>query len=129
MNHARSAILLAFFAAGTTSAVGQLPSIPGMNSLRGVGGMPDISGMGIGNAAGVLGYCTKHKLLARSKDASSVIGTLGKKPGLASSRGYVAGKAGRIIGEKGAAFSLDSAPAPIKSKACGMVLKQAERFL
>jgi hypothetical protein len=129
MNHAQRAILLALLAAGATGAIGQLPSLPGMGSVGGLGGLPDISGVGMGNAAGVLGYCTKNKLLGGSSDASSVLSTLGKKPGVTTSKEFTAGQAGQIVGEKGAKFSLDSVTGPMKSKACNMVLKQARNFL
>ena len=119
----RSAILFAVLAAAAASyATAQMPSLPGM-------GLPNISGMGIGNAAGVLGYCTKNKLLGGSSDASSVLNTLQKKPGVTSSEGFSAGQAGQILSGNGKGFSLDSVAAPMKSKACNMVLKQARHFL
>lgn len=122
----RHATLFAVLSAAAALSSAQLPSIPGVGGL---GGMPNISGMGMGNAAGVLGYCTKNKLLGGSSGASSVLGTLQKKPGVTSSKEFAAGQAGKILGGKGGSFSLDSAAAPVKSQACGMVLKQAKHFL
>lgn len=126
MIRARRAILFTILSAGAVSSNAQMPSIPGVGGL---GGMPDISGMGAGNAAGVLGYCTKNKLLGGSSGASSVLNTLQKKPGVTSSKEFAAGQAGQILGGKGAKFSLDSATGPMKSQACNMVLKQARHFL
>lgn len=91
--------------------------------------MPNISGMGVGNAAGALAYCTKNKVLGSSTGASSVLSSLEKKPGVTSSKDFAAGQAGQILGGKGGAFSLDSATGPMKSQACNMVLKQAKHFL
>lgn len=126
MTRLRIPLLFAMLAAGTSNAVAQLPSIPG---IGGHGGMPNISGMGVGNAAGVLGYCTKNKVLGGSSGASSVLNTLEKKPGVTSSKDFAAGQAGHILGGKGTGLSLDSVPAPMKSQACDMVLKQARHFL
>jgi hypothetical protein len=126
MTRAAPAIFFAILAAGAASAAAQLPSIPGMGAL---GGMPNISGMGVGNAAGVLGYCTKNKVLGGSSGASSVLSSLEKKPGVTSSKEFAAGQAGHILGGNGGSFSLDSVAGPMKSQACDMVLKQARHFL
>lgn len=126
MIHARCAILFAILSAGATNAAAQMASIPG---IGGLGGMPNISGMGINNVAGVLGYCTKNKLLGGSSDASSVLTTLQKKPGVTSSKEFAAGQAGQILGGNSSKFSLGSATGPMKSQACNMVLKQARNFL
>lgn len=124
MASARTAFFLVTLAAATASSA-QMPSIPG---LGGIGGLPSISGMGMGNAAGVLGYCMKNNLLGGSTNASSVADSLMKKPGVAGSKGFAAGNAGTILSGK-QSFSLGSVSDPIKSQACGMVLKQAGKFL
>jgi hypothetical protein len=103
-----------------------MPSIAG---LGGLGGIPNISGIGMGNAAGVLGYCAKNNLLGGgSANATSVLDGLMKMPGVAGSTGLAAGQAGTIVSGK-SSFSLGSVSDPIKSQACSMVLKQAGKFL
>ena len=117
---------LAIAAAIAPASAQHMPSIPG---LGGMGGLPNISGMGMGNAAGVLGYCAKNKLLGgQSAHATSVVDGLMKKPGVAGSKGLAAGEAGTILSGK-TSFPLASVSDPIKSQACGMVLKQAGKFL
>jgi hypothetical protein len=118
---------IAASAGGPASA--QFPSLPGMGGL---GGLSGISSMGMGNAAGVLGYCLKNNLLggASAGGATDVLSSLTKKPGVAGSTGYTAGQAGNILsGSGGNALSLGSLNGNLKSQACGMVLKQAQKFL
>jgi hypothetical protein len=97
--------------------------------MGGLGGVPNISDLGIGNAAGVLGYCAKNRLLGDTSGASSVLNALEKKPGVTSSKDFAAGQAGQILGGDGVSLSLDSITGPMKSQACEMVLKQAQQFL
>ena len=118
-------IVLATFA--VSDAAGQsLPSIPGASSL--MKGIPNVSSIGAGNAAGVLGYCVKNKVLGGG-NATNVLGGLMKKPGITSASGYSAGQAGNIVTGQGQKFSLNQAPAQLKSQACNAVLKQAPKFL
>ena len=132
MIHARIPILfgaLAIAAATAAASAAQMrmPSVPGMA----MPGLPSISGMGAGNAAGVLGYCMKNNVLGGSSGASSVVNGLMKKPGVAGSKEFAAGQAGKILsgGGKGSGFSLAQASDPIKSEGCKMVLKQAHKLL
>ena len=126
MPHPRNAMLVTLIAAGAASAAAQMPSMPSMGGMK---GMPNISGMGMNNAAGVLSYCTQNKLLGSSSGASSVLQGLEKKPGVTSSKEFKAGKAGNILGASGHSMSLSSISGPAKSHACDMVLKQAKHFL
>lgn len=120
-----SLIILAVIPAfGAANA--QMPKLPG--GAGGAVGLPDVSSMGAGNAAGVLGYCVKNKLLGGA-DASSVLGGLTAKPGVKSSPDFTAGEAGNIVSGDGPAFSLNSVPKQMKSKACDMVLKQGKSLL
>lgn len=119
-------LLLGLAFAGTASHA-QMPGIPGIPGLKG-GGLPDISSISQGNAAGVLGYCLKNKLLGGS-DASSVIDTLTGKPEVKSSEDFTAGQAGQLNLGGGSSFSLDSVQGGMKKQACDMVLKQAKNFL
>ena len=100
-----------------------LPRLPG-----GIGGLPNISSMGIPNVAGVLGYCVKNKFLG-SSGASSVIDGRKGKPGVTSSPDYRAGNAGNIITGSGSPVSLGSLPGNLKSQACNMVLEHGTKLL
>jgi hypothetical protein len=106
---------------------GGIPGISGGSAASGLG-MPDVASMGVGNATGVLSYCVKNQILGGS-DATSALGALTGKPEVKSSDGFAAGSAGNVLGGDGLKLSLDSVPAPMKSKVCGMVLKQAKSFL
>jgi hypothetical protein len=124
--------------AGTARA--QMPSMPGMpggassvaggmaGGATGGMGMPNVSSMGVGNATGVLSYCVKNNVLSGS-DATSTLGALTGKPEVKSSDGFTAGSAGNVVSGDGSKLSLDSVPAPMKSKVCDMVLKQAKSFI
>jgi hypothetical protein len=146
MNHRHFHALVAFaMIAGTPlaeagAAQAQMPSIPG--SVGGMAGgmaggatsglgMPNVSSMGVGNATGVLSYCVKNNVLggADATDATSTLGALTGKPEVKSSDGFTAGSAGNVVSGDGSKLSLDSVPPPMKSKVCGMVLKQAKSFL
>jgi hypothetical protein len=110
-----------------SGAAGQsLPSIPGASSL--LKGVPNVSSISPGNAAGVLGYCVKNGALSGSS-ATNALGGLMKKPGIKSANGYSAGQAGNILTGNGQKFSLNQAPTQLKSQACSAVLKQAPKFL
>lgn len=109
-------------ASGTNA---QLPTeLPGASA-----GIPDLATQGIGNAAGVLGYCMKNKLLGSAPDAGSVLDQLKQKPEAESSPDLAAGEAGNIQLGNGGSFSIDKAPKQLKSKACDMVLKQSKSLL
>lgn len=103
-----------------------LPSIPGATSI--MKGLPNVSSISPGNAAGVLGYCMKNKVLGGA-NPTKVLDGLKKKPGVTSSSGYSAGQAGNIVTGNGQKFSLSQAPAQLKSQACNAVLKQAPKLL
>lgn len=106
-----------------------------LGSLMG-GGVPGIGSAGVGNAAGLLGYCVKNKLTGGAV-AQSVLGKLTGKPEVAQSPGYKEGLLGNVLGSSAAtgttqqqpAFSLNSLKGQVKTKACDMVLKRAGSFL
>ena len=119
-------IALACLAASTAGAQG-LPGLPGGSSA--LGGLPDISKMGVPNVAGVLGYCVKNKFLG-SSGAGSVIDGLKGKPGVTASPDFRAGEAGNIITGSGASpVSLGSLPSSLKTQACDMVLRHGTSLL
>ncbi len=112
--------------AATPLAAQTMPRLPGGAAL---GGLPDISKMGVPNVAGVLGYCVKNKVLG-SSGAASVIDGLKGKPGVTSSPDFRAGEAGNIIAGDGAApVSLGSLPSSLKTQACDMVLRHGTSLL
>ena len=126
-NRTAAPALIALLTCAVSAALGQgLPSIPGTNSL--MKGIPSMSSISPGNAAGVLGYCVQNKVLSGGT-AKSALGSLMKKPGITSSSGYSAGKAGNIITGQGQKFSLNQVPGQVKSQACNAVLKQAPKLL
>ena len=110
-----------------STAIGQgIPSIPGGTSL--MKGLPNVSSISPGNAAGVLSYCMKNKVLSGGSATTALNGLI-KKPGVASSSGYASGQAGNIVTGQGQKFSLNQVPSQMKSQACNAVLKQAPKLL
>ena len=92
----RTALAIALLAgAGASSA--QLGNLGGLLG----GAMPDIASVGAGNAAGVLSYCVKNKLV-NATGASSILGKLTGKPGVKESSGFKLGQTGTIQGDGGA---------------------------
>ena len=92
-----------------------------------VSGLPSVGSISPGNAAGVLQYCATNKLVS-STSADSVLTGLKGKPNALSGADFTAGKAGNIL-NGGKKTSLASLPAPVKTQACDLVLKQAKNFL
>ncbi|WP_395327472.1 DUF2501 domain-containing protein [Novosphingobium sp. BL-8H] len=112
----------ALMAIGTATQISA--QIPGMSSA-----LPDVSSIGGSNAAGVLSYCAKNKLVDQVQ-GNSVYSALTKKPDVEqTSPSYTSGAAGNIIGGDGKTFSLDKAPKQVRQKACDMVLKQSKSLL
>lgn len=110
--------LLALATAG--SAPAQLGGMLG-------GVLPNVASVGAGNAAGVLGYCVKNKLLGGA-GASSVLGQLTGKAGTTTAPGYAEGQKG-LLQSNGTSFSLDKLKGQAKTKMCDMVLKHAQTLL
>lgn len=108
-------------------------SAQNLGSLMG-GALPGIGSAGVGNAAGLLGYCIKNKLTGGAA-AQSVLGKLTGQPEVKQSPGYSQGLLGNVLGGSDAAstqqpaFSLNSLKGQVKTKACDMVLKRAGSFL
>ena len=118
-------LALACFA-GSLSAQ-TMPRLPGGASA--LGGLPDISKMGVPNVAGVLGYCVKNKFLGAS-GAGSVLNGLKGKPGVTTSPDFRAGEAGNIIPGPGASpVSLGSLPSSLKTQACDQILRHGSSLL
>lgn len=112
----------------TGTAQAQIPSQinPG---ATGSSALPDVASTGAGNAAGVLSYCMKQKLVD-SVEGNSVFGQLSKKPEVSQqSEDYQSGTSGNLISAGKAPYSLDKAPKSVRKTVCNMVLKQSRSFL
>jgi hypothetical protein len=108
---------------GASASSAQLSGLGGMLG----GGLPNIASVGAGNAAGVLSYCMKNKLV-NATNASSILGKLTGKTGVRESNGFKLGQQGTIKTD-GSAFSLGGLKAKAKTKACDMVLNHATSLL
>ncbi|MCI4589760.1 DUF2501 domain-containing protein [Sphingobium sp. BYY-5] len=108
---------------GATASSAQLPNLGGLLG----GGLPNIASVGAGNAAGVLSYCVKNKLV-NATSASSVLGKLTGKPGVKESSGFKLGQNGTLQSDENS-FSLGSLKAKAKTKACDLVLNHATSLL
>ena len=91
-------------------------------------GVPDVSGLGVEDAAGVLSYCVKNNMLGGT-DASSVLGTLSGKPEVEESDDFKAGAGGLLDTGADKPLSMDSLPKDVRKQVCKQVLKQAKSFL
>ena len=95
-----------------------------------MGGLaPNISSMGAGNAAGVLGYCIKNNYLGGANGAASVMGRLQGQSGVESSGGYAAGQSGQLQLGSGSNLSMDSLSGPLKTKMCDIVLSHSKSLI
>ena len=118
-----------------------------MGSLGGLlsDGMPSVGSIGAGNAAGLLGYCLKNKLLGQggalgglmgsqraapqASSAQSILQRLTNRQGVQTSPGFAAGQAGEIQAPNGQGLSLDDLGGQIKTRMCSLVLNRAKAFL
>lgn len=114
------------------SASAPVPAIA-QGGLGGLGGLlggvvPDVGSVGASNAAGVLSYCVKNKLLGSVGGAKSVLGQLTKQPGVAELDGFKLGQAGTIKSDD-TQLSLGSIKGKVKTQMCDLVLRHAKSFL
>lgn len=125
-----SALLMSLAVFGSVGA-----QTPSMGSLSGLGGKgaaaglmgglaPDVSSVGAGNAAGVVGYCVKNKYLGEGSAVGSVMNRL-KGGGAAQDPGYAAGQGGQLQLNSGSTLSMDSLKGRMKTKVCDLVLQHA----
>jgi hypothetical protein len=122
-------MLKAIHTAAICVACAASPAMAQLNLPSMASALPSVGGMSAGNAAGVLQYCMKNKLVS-STSANSVLTGLEKKPNVTGSKDFSAGAAGQILGGKGGkAMSLNSLQPHLKSQACDMVLKQGKHLL
>lgn len=117
------AALTIIMLASATASSAQLSGLGGMLG----GALPNVASVGAGNAAGVLSYCVKNKLV-NATSASSILGKLTGKPGVKESSGFKLGQAGTIQTDKNA-LSLGSLKAKAKNKVCDLVLNHASGLI
>ena len=118
----------------------------GLGSLGGLlgGGLPNIGSVGAGNAAGLLGYCLKNRLLGQggmlggltggqtgtqASGAQSILQQLTGRKDVQTSPGYAAGQAGQVQAGNGQTLSLGNLGGQVKTQLCNVVLKRAKAFL
>lgn len=96
------------------------------------GGLPQIGSIGAGNAAGLLGYCVKNRLLGATGNGTGAAGVLGRLTGkkdVQSEPGFAAGQAGQVQAANGQTLSLEGLRGQVKTQVCNVVLKRARTFL
>jgi hypothetical protein len=113
--------------------VGAAPAPAQLSDLAGGAGgllggvLPNIGSATAGNAAGVLSYCMKNKLL-RATNANSVLGQLTGKPGVKESKGFSLGRTGTLQMED-STLPLAGLKSKVKAKVCDLVLNHATSLL
>lgn len=150
---AGSAVFLALSASASADLLGDLTSkateslgggsqaattgSSGLGSMGNLGsslGLPSLSGGTASNAAGVLQYCAKNKLVnATSADniKGKLLGKLGMESPAAQKQdsGYQQGLGGLLSGSDGSSFDLNKIKGDLKEKACDYVLDNASSLL
>lgn len=145
-------------APATLFAAALLAASPGAATAQfklpgGLGGaIPGVGTAGIGNAAGLLGYCLKNRLLgagtaagippgpatpatpaagagAGAAGAAALLGRLTGRSGVTQSPGFALGQQGQVQQSGGGTLSLGALPARVKTQACNLVLQRAGSFL
>lgn len=96
--------------------------------LGGGGGLPNLGSAGVGNVAGLLGYCVRNKL-SSGAGVASVLGKLTGRPGITTSSDYAAGQQGVLQGGDGKTLSLDGVKSTIRTRVCDLALSRARSFL
>ncbi|KQN29215.1 MULTISPECIES: DUF2501 domain-containing protein [unclassified Sphingomonas] len=126
---------------------GGFGGLGGLGGLLG-GGLPNVGSVGAGNAAGLLGYCLKNKLLGQggmlggltgsqtgtqatpqASGAQSILQRLTGRRDVQTSPGYAAGQAGQVQAGNGQTLSLGNLGGQVKTQLCNVVLKRAKAFL
>ena len=122
----------------------------GLGSLGGLlgGGLPNVGSVGAGNAAGLLGYCLKNRLLGQggmlggltggqtgaqatpqASGAQSILQRLTGRKDVQTSPGFAAGQAGQVQAGNGQTLALGNLGGQVKTQLCNVVLKRAKAFL
>ncbi|MGE4323506.1 MAG: DUF2501 domain-containing protein [Sphingobium sp.] len=92
------------------------------------GALPDIGAVGASNAAGVLSYCVKNRLLRSTRGAAGVLGRLTGQEDVRESDAFRLGESG-ILQSNGTRLPLDSLKGKVKNGLCDLVLKHSRTFL
>lgn len=123
-------LAVALCGSAVASAQTSAPATGSGGGLAGLlgGALPNMASTGAGNAAGLLGYCIKNNVVSGA-NASSVLGQLTGKQGVAGSEGFLAGQQGKVQTGNGQAFSLASVKGRVKTQLCNQVLKRARSFI
>lgn len=108
----------------------------GLGSMGNLGsslGLPSLGGDMASNAAGVLQYCVKNKLV-NAGSAENIKGQLMGKLGMEDSSaeqdsGYQQGLGGVLSGSDGSSLDLNKLKGDLKEKACDYVLDNASSLL
>lgn len=141
-----SLIAAGSLAATASAQIGSTPSSGGLAGLLG-GAVPNIGSVGVGNAAGLVGYCLKNNLLGGAATApvadpapgaaptpvpatgaQAILERLTGRQSVQSSPGYAAGQAGQVEAG-GRTLSLDGVRGQLKGKLCKLALNRARSFL
>lgn len=96
------------------------------------GGLPQVGTIGAGNAAGLLGYCVRNKLLGATGGQTGAAGVLGRLTGqkdVTTLPGYQAGQTGQVQAANGQTLSIDPLRGQIKTQLCNLILNRARSFL
>lgn len=109
------------------------------------GAVPGLGTAGAGNAAGLLGYCLKNKLLGATgaspvtggttggttgaTGAAGLLGKLTARPEVTQSPGFALGQQGQVQQPGGGVLPLGTLTGKLKTQACDLVLKRAGSFL
>ena len=120
MQLSKSVICITAIGLWSGAAIGQLSAPPIPSAL------PGVSKISVANAAGVLKYCEQNQLVS-SASADAILGTFANKPD-ETSKDYIVGASGQILGDAGKNFSISRAPSYLQSQACNNVLDQAKKF-
>jgi hypothetical protein len=120
-------------------------SMGGMSGVSGIGGSlggllgkagPAISSAPTSNLSGLLTYCVQNNVLqgSNASSATSALGSLTGRQGVSTTQpgyaqGYGQGARGTLESGNGNALSLNSLPAPARSKVCDMVLSRAKSMM
>jgi hypothetical protein len=126
---------------------GGFGGLGGLGGLLG-GGLPNVGSVGAGNAAGLLGYCLKNRLLGQggmlggltgsqtgtqatpqASGAQSILQQLTGRRDVQTSPGYAAGQVGQVQAGNGQTLSLGNLGGQVKTQLCNVVLKRAKAFL
>ena len=122
----RTSIRIALPALALMASNASFAQLGDLGGLLG-GALPNVASTGAGNAAGVLSYCVKNKLV-NATSANSILGKLTGQPGVRESNGFQLGQTGTLKNDQGV-LPIASLKGKVKTKLCDMVLRHATSLL